>query len=500
MGLMTGSVRVSRIIRALGALVVAAVEVSGAQQFPAVPETTAATSPNATVQELAEAIVAAVPGTWGVAAWSIGSDRELVSINAGQALIPASNNKVFTAILALDVLGAEYRFPTELWIDGVIDDGVLRGDVILRGSGDPAFGYPPRSGISLFNEHPLAPLRRMAARLQELGIRAVDGNVVGDATAFDDALVGPGWPSDTEGGAARYAPGTSGLAFQRNMIWIQAVLERGTPAIRLEPQVEVVPVVADFRGGPRMIVSRHADQDTIRVRGGVVAGRVDRYGVGVARPALLAAAALKTALAEAGIEVRGSVEQGAAAEGARAVHRHYSVQLGHMIPFLNRDSDNFFAEHLWKAGVRAVVGTGSSARGGPASALHFMEHAAIPSGELYQFDGSGLSAYNRSSANALVRALVYAHGRPYSALFHNSMAIAGDRAGSMSRMFRNTSAAGNLHGKTGFINGVRTLSGYVTDRNGELIAFSFLYNGRSTTAARAAQEQLGILLAEHEEG
>jgi D-alanyl-D-alanine carboxypeptidase/D-alanyl-D-alanine-endopeptidase (penicillin-binding protein 4) len=125
-----------------------------------------------------------------------------------------------------------------------------------------------------------------------------------------------------------------------------------------------------------------------------------------------------------------------------------------------------------------------------------MERAGVPAGELYQFDGSGLSNLNRASANALVRALVYAHNRSYSDIFHGSLAVAADPSGSMSRMFRNSAAARNLHAKTGFISRSRTLSGYVQARSGELIAFSFLYNGANTNAARAAQQELGILLAE----
>jgi D-alanyl-D-alanine carboxypeptidase/D-alanyl-D-alanine-endopeptidase (penicillin-binding protein 4) len=116
---------------------------------------------------------------------------------------------------------------------------------------------------------------------------------------------------------------------------------------------------------------------------------------------------------------------------------------------------------------------------------------------MYQFDGSGLSSYDRASAQAMVRALIYAHGRPYSRLWHQSLAVAGDSGGTLSRLYRGSPAAGNLHAKTGFIRNVRTLSGYVRARNGELIAFSFLYNGRNTNGARLVQENLGVLLAEY---
>src|SRR5690606_14180915 len=107
------------------------------------------------LQAEAESIVAQAGGEWGVVAYSITSGKPLISINGSMPLVPASNNKVFTAIWALDVLGPDYRFPTDLLIDGSVEGGVLRGDVIIRGSGDPAFGYPPRLGFDVFVEEPL---------------------------------------------------------------------------------------------------------------------------------------------------------------------------------------------------------------------------------------------------------------------------------------------------------------------------------------------------------
>lgn len=451
-------------------------------------------SAQGSLQAEAERILKKVGGEWGVMAWSVDRQQPLISINANAPLIPASNNKVFTSIWALDVLGPDHRFPTDLLVTGPISGGVLQGDVVLRGSGDPAFGYPE------FEDDPMQPLRTMAQRLRQLGVRSVQGSVVGDPTAFDTVLVGPQWPRDTGGGSARYAPRVSGLPFQRNMIWIEAQPNpQGGPAlIRLDPPVEVIPVVSEVRtGGSRAWAVRRSDDDTIRVKGGVSGRQRNRFGVGVADPALLAAGALRQALLEAGIQVQQGVRVGAAPQGARVVHRHLSIPLGQMIPKLNQESDNFFAEHLWKAAAHKVLGQGSYARGGPASALHFLRRAGVPAGQLYQADGSGLSGHNRASANALVRSLVYAHRQPYSATFHRSLAVAADPAGTMRRLYRNTSAAGNLHAKTGYINDVRSLSGFVRAKNGELIAFSFLFNGNGTSAARGVQEELGVLLAEY---
>jgi PBP4 family serine-type D-alanyl-D-alanine carboxypeptidase len=347
------------------------------------------------------------------------------------------------------------------------------------------------------------PLRVMAQRLVQRGVRRVEGDVIGDPFAFDTLGVGLGWPRDTGGGSAAYAPRVTGLPFQRNLISIRA---RANPAggaalIELSPAVDVVPVVSNARtGGGRAYAVRAANSDTIRVRGSVSGRGGNIYRVGVSDPALMTTAALRTALVEAGIEVVGPARVARTPEGAKLVHRHYSIPLSAMVAEMNTESDNFFAEHVFKAAARKAVGVGSYHRGGPASALHFFQTAGVPMGELFQVDGSGLSEYNRASPNAMVQALVFAHEAPFGQVFHESLAVAGDRNGTLRRLFTGSSAAGNLHAKTGYINDVRTLSGYVTARNGELIAFCFFYNGRGTSPARGVQTELGTLLAEYGSG
>ena len=445
------------------------------------------------LQAQARSIVSGVGGDWGVMAWSIDRQETLFAIEPNAVLIPASNNKVFSAVWAFDVLGPDYRFPTDLLVTGPIEGGVLRGDVVLRGSGDPAFGYPE------YEEDPMDPLRTMAARLFERGVRTVQGSVIGDPFVFDTMLIGPSWPGDTGGGSAWYAPGTSGLPFQRNTISVRAIPNTGggSAIIELTPKVDVIPVVSQVRtGGGRAWATRNAGDDTVYVRGGVSGRGSYLYRVGVSKPALMTTAALKQALIEAGIQVQGPVALAHTPANAKLLHRHLSIPLWVMVEKLNHESDNFFAEHVWKAAAAKALGEGSYERGGAAAALHFAKVAGIPLGQLYQFDGSGLSEFNRTSPNAMVRTLIYAHRAPFSDRFHRSLAVAASGQGTLRNLFRGTSAAGNLHAKTGYINDVRTLSGYVRAKNGELIAFAFLYNGRGTSAARGAQTQLGLLLSE----
>ncbi|HLL83649.1 MAG TPA: D-alanyl-D-alanine carboxypeptidase/D-alanyl-D-alanine-endopeptidase [Longimicrobium sp.] len=423
---------------------------------------------------------------WTIMAYSLDRNQTLFAINADQPKVPASNNKVFSAIWALGVLGPDYRFPTDLLINGSIQNGVLQGDVIIRGSGDPGFGYPT------YEKDNIDPLRTMARRLKSLGINQVTGSVIGDATIHDQQNFGPAWPLDTGMGAAHYAPTVSGLPYQRNMLWVEPN-GQGPNGFVLHPDVPEIPVVWQSRGG-RGYAVRRPEQDTVRLRGGI--GRPGtRFPVGAFEPALLAPAALRQAMREAGIQVNGAVKLQRTPRGAKLAHRHLSLTLADMVPQLNQHSDNFFAEHFWKAAVAKATGRGTYAGGGAASANFFHRSAGVPYGQLWQADGSGLSANNRTSANAMVMTLKFADKAPYSQVFHESLAVAGDPRGTMKRMFVGTAAAGNLHAKTGYIRQVRSLSGYVKTASGERVAFAFIYNGRNTSGARGVQTNLGNLLA-----
>jgi D-alanyl-D-alanine carboxypeptidase/D-alanyl-D-alanine-endopeptidase (penicillin-binding protein 4) len=423
---------------------------------------------------------------WGLMAWSVDRKEALFSVNAEHPMTPASNNKVFTSVWALSVLGPDYRFPTDLLITGPVQNGVLQGDVVLKGSGDPALGYPA------FDKDPLESLRPMARALRAKGVTSITGGVIGDATVFDSVPHGPDWPKDTGNGVSAYAPTVSGLAFQRNLIWVD--VRNGQ--WKLQPDAPEIPVVNQARGGGRGFAVRKPDNDTVILRGGITGPAFRRYMVGVQDPAVMAAAALRQVLREAGITVAGRAVRGATPAGAKLVHRHYSIPLATIVHKMNRESDNFFAEHLWQAAQAATAGHGSYTEGGKESAKFYQARAGVPQGQLWQADGSGLSADNRITALAMTRALSYADHQPWREVFHESLPVGGEKEGTLRHLFLAAPAQGNLHAKTGYIKGVRTLSGYVKARNGERIVFSFLYNGRNTSGARNVQQQLGNMLAE----
>ena len=436
------------------------------------------------LQAQAEALVPN-PAEWGLMAYSLDRKQVLFAIHPEELRVPASNNKVFSSIWALQLLGPDYRFRTDLLVAGDVVNGVLTGDVYIRGAADPAFGHPE------YDPDPLNSVRGMAKALQRMGVRQVNGSIVADVSRHSGPNYGPAWPTDTGNGAARYAPTVSALPFQGDLVWVQ--VENGTPTTK--PYAPEIPLKWERRGG-RGYVVRNPDQDTLRLRG--TPGPSSRYPVGAAEPAYLAPAALRAALAELGITVSGPVRVGPAPKNAVRVHSHFSVPLGQMVHKLNQESDNFFAEHVWKAATIAAEGVSGFARGGPASARFFRRFAGVPFGQLWQADGSGLSANNRTSARAMVLALQAADRAPWRESFHHSLPIASDEEGTLDRMFApNMPAADNLHAKTGYIRHVRTLSGYVTTASGERVAFSMLYNGPNVGGARGVQQNLGNLLASY---
>jgi serine-type D-Ala-D-Ala carboxypeptidase/endopeptidase (penicillin-binding protein 4) len=442
------------------------------------------------LQAQAEAIVAS-PDAWGILAVSMERGDVLFAINPERLRIPASNNKVPTSIWALDALGPDYRFPTDLLVTGPLEDGVLRGDVVIRGSGDPAFGFRPYE-----RNDPMRPLRNMAQSLADRGVRVIEGGVIGDHTVFDRQNYGPEWPRDTEGGAAAYAPTVSGLPFQRNLLIVELKPGPGGVVHEIEPDVPEIPVVSTARvGGGRGYAVRRPDDDTVRIRGGISGRGPHRFGIGVNEPAIMTTAALRNALRDAGIQVNGPVSLGPTPEGAALVHRHLSIPLGEMIYQLNQNSDNFFAEHLWKAAVAETGGQGTFTRGPLVASHYYRQRMDIPYGQIWQADGSGLSRRNQLTPLALIQMLKYADQQPWRDVFHESLAVAADRDGTMRRMYVGQPAAGNLFAKTGYINNVRTLTGYVDTRGGERVAFAFLYNGGNTGGARNVQIELGNLLA-----
>lgn len=431
-------------------------------------------------------------GNWGVLVVSLTTGDTLFGRNPDTALLPASTMKLFTSAVALDRFGTSGRFETEVLRAGAIgSDGVLRGDLVLRGAGDPTLG-----GKAL--EHGAEPpMTELARQIVASGVRRISGGIVGDASAFDDGRVPDGWRKRYL--SASYAARVSALSFNENRITMIVRPEGGRVSIGFDPAVTGVPMSNDVklvngsRGGRVRV--RQDSTGRFAVVGWIGTQSAARdYQYVVEAPELFAAGALRASLAASGVIVDGPVRIGRAPLGAVRIAALASPTLDKIVTQMNGESNNHFAELLFRNAARSMSGTGS-AEGGNVLLHHFLsDKVNVAAAAVFAADGSGLSTLDRVTPRAMVHLLSYARRALWGPVFEASLPVAGETETLRHRM-RYTPARGNLHAKTGTTNDVASLGGYVTAKNGEQLAFSFIYNGRDRWRAKEAMDAMGATLA-----
>lgn len=432
-------------------------------------------------------------GAWGVAVVSLDYGDTLFQRNADRQLLPASTMKLFTSSVALERFGADYRFVTEVLREGALaTDGTVRGNLVLRGAGDPSFSGRFTDGAS-----GATPMSTIAHLVAQAGVRRISGDLIGDASAFEDRGVPEGWKSRYL--SSHYAARVSALSYNENLLTVTVKPAGKAASITFEPAlsgieiVDAVKVVAG-RGGRIRIVQR---EDGIEVRGTIGAAGTGRSVQVVAEhPALVTTAAFHAALEARGIEVRGGVRLAKAASGAPRVAALPSAPLGELVTTMNGESNNHFAELLFRNSARSVGVVGSAENANILLRRFLWEKAGVLPTDVYAADGSGLSSADRVTPRAMVQLLGYAAKAPWHEVLESSLPVAG-RTETLRRRMKYTPAMGNLHAKTGTTNDVASLGGYVTSKDGELLAFAFIYNGHDRWRAKAAMDAMGATLASY---
>ncbi|HEX7048944.1 MAG TPA: D-alanyl-D-alanine carboxypeptidase/D-alanyl-D-alanine-endopeptidase [Longimicrobiales bacterium] len=449
---------------------------------------------------------------WSVMVVSLDRGDTLFAHDADVALAPASNMKLFTSAAALYYLGPSFRYSTFLMSSGPIEGGTLRGDLVLYGTGDPTLS-------DRFYDTKLTVLEEFADSLAALGVTAVAGDVVGDASYFwGGPPTGLGW--DESYMNTWYAAPASALAFNENIVtlYIRPAERPGwRPEVRLIPGGEGIALVNQATtvagGRTRIYADRAAYDGPIVLRGQINVGSSGAWRpVPVMDPARFAAAVLREVLESRGIRVLG---------GFRSVHRpedslvsgrssfapafddrtrvrvlavHRSPSLVRILEVVNKKSHNLFAEQVLRTVGRVALGEGS-VQGGFRAVRYMLEcETGLDSVALRMVDGSGLSRLNHVTARTVVELLSFMAASPVWASYWQTLPEAGNAHG-LRRMYR-TAAAGNLRAKTGTIDHVSALSGYVRARNGERLAFSIISNRvPSTPRAKRIEDAIGARLA-----
>ncbi|MGB8932035.1 MAG: D-alanyl-D-alanine carboxypeptidase/D-alanyl-D-alanine-endopeptidase, partial [Anaeromyxobacteraceae bacterium] len=416
----------------------------------------------------------------GIFVADVESGKVLYAHDADVLLNPASNVKLFTSAAALSRLGPAFRFETEFRVDAASRGKGKVRTLYVRGKGDP----------TLVTER----LWAIAGDLAGLGLQRI-GELILDDGYFDGERVGPGF--DQESGDRAYLAPTGALSLNFNSVAIHAMPAEasGKPGrVTLEPQSDYFELVNRTRtveaGAIRRVVPSSAPsgaRQRIVVEGRLPLGsRPAAIWRKIDDPRAYLGETLKRLLELRGVKV-GRVRAGVAPEGAKLLHVAESESLGEIVRRLNKTSNNFVAEQLLKtlgAEARGVPGSWAS---GIAAAEEFLAEAGLPRGSFVMRNGSGLNDANRFSARQTVTLLRAMWRRfPVAAEFLASLPVAG-RDGTIRWRMEGTDAEGKLRAKTGTLENVTALSGYVETVDRERLAFSIFVNdfdGRSSRAAR----------------
>jgi D-alanyl-D-alanine carboxypeptidase/D-alanyl-D-alanine-endopeptidase (penicillin-binding protein 4) len=431
-------------------------------------------------------------GQFGVMIVSLTRGDTLFAQNEGEMMQPASTMKLFSTAVALDRFGPDYTFSTDVLHDGKVGpDGTVQGNLYLRADGDPALS-------ARFFKDPNLPMATLAKNVAAAGIKRVTGDLIYDESAFDGKRVPDGWKTTYLGAA--YAARVSALSLNENLVWVVVSPAGKVAQVTLEPVTTSIPVRSNVRvvgGKGGRIAARRAADGGIDVSGsiGSLSGPL-RYSLVVDDPALFTAGALNAALQNAGVTVAGSVKAGRTPAGAVKAASVNSPPLSQIVSEMNRESINIVAELLFRDAARAGAPGGvSSAEAGLAHLRDFLSKKVGADPQAIRvFDGSGLSTLDYMTPRTMIQLLSYAHRGPWSSAFHGSLPVAG-QSELLRRRMRGSPAEGNLHAKTGTTDTVAGLGGYVTAKNGEIIAFSFLYNGRDRGTAKQTMDAMGATLA-----
>ncbi|MHB1071034.1 MAG: D-alanyl-D-alanine carboxypeptidase/D-alanyl-D-alanine endopeptidase [Gemmatimonadaceae bacterium] len=432
-------------------------------------------------------------GSWGVAVLSLESGDTLFTHNADRQLLPASTMKLFTSAVALERFGPDYRLVTEVLREGALGaDGTLRGNLVLRGTGAPSFSRRYTNDSS--GETPIAAIARLVA---QAGVRRVSGDIVGDASAFEERKVPEGWRTRYLGSS--YAARVSALSYNENLLAITVKPAGKSAAITFEPALSGINVVNSVkvvagRGSRISVVQRDGGLEVRGSIGRASSGR--RVQVVAENPALVTTAAFRAALEQRGITVDGNARLAKAASGAPRVAAVSSASIGELVTTMNGESNNHFAELLFRNAARSAGVEGSAENANILLRRFLWEKAQVPPTSVYAADGSGLSTADRVTPRAMVQLLGYAARAPWRGVLEQSLPVAG-RTDGLRRRMRYTPAMGNLRAKTGTTNDVASLGGYVTSRDGERLAFAFIYNGRDRWRAKEAMDAMGATLANY---
>lgn len=417
-------------------------------------------------------------GRCGIVVADAATGADLLAIEADKLFMPASNMKLISGVVALYTLGTGFTYKTRLWASGDTDKGVITGDLLLVGDGDPTFGGgAPANAMFVF-----AP---MVDALQRLGIQVVKGRVLGVDDCQCEEHVGAGWQWDYL--QDDYAAQFSGLNFADNVthVFVGGDREGLRPHYRFEPMARYAQLGSEARCGGRdsawtFAVTRSPSGNMLMARGSVPADAPERdFAIAVDNPTRYAAQALATAVLEAKIHIAGGVfdaDEVPATGGKRTeIAVVESEPLPDILAATLQPSQNLYAEQLWRTATQRCTGD-SDTRACADFSKTVLAGLGVDVDGMQLADGSGLSRGNLVRPRQLVQLLLAVQRGELLRPIWQALPVAGD-SGTLRHRFTSGPARGHVRAKTGSIGGVACLSGYIERPGGKPpLVFAIMLN------------------------
>jgi len=432
----------------------------------------------------------------------LNSNEVVGELNPNMLLSPASTMKIVTTSAALEILGADYTFKTKVNYSGNINNGVLNGNLIVKGEGDPCFLS------SNFSKHYSSYFTELIDTIKKLGITKIHGKIIGNSCFYTDNLYPSTWILADVANYYGAAPWALSIFDNEYKVFFKTGENKGdsTKITKIEPYL-------NFLNIKNFVTTDNVNSDQSIIYGGqfdnyrIVSGNLplkrENFEVkgSIPSPPYFAALYFKNIFKNNSIIIDDTAdyyyefsELFDTINNQNLIFKFNSPPLKDIIYYTNIKSINLYAEHLLRQISLKLIGEASNKNGIIAITNFWKEKT----GKFIMYDGSGLSRFNAISAKQIVSIIKYMKNESKNyTYFYNSLPVAG-KSGSISGMFKGTYAENNLHAKSGYMSGVRSYAGVVKSKSGKNIAFAIIINNYTSNLSeiKSKIEHLLINLSE----
>lgn len=431
---------------------------------------------------------------WGIEVYSLDRSAPLYQLNHDQLMVPASAAKIVSVATAAEAVGWDYRWETTVRAHGRIADGVLQGDLVITGTGDPSIGGRAGENLTAWIE-----------AIRRAGITRVLGRVIGDDNAVEEPRPQLAWTWDDLGYPTGAVFGALNLNENRALIQVVPSTVGMPPGLAVPPLLgyrQVTNRAMTTAAGSAQLLwpEQRPGEAALTVAGTIPAGAATAtLSVAVGNPTLHFAHVFREQLIAAGIDVSGGaadIDDVSLPSGrdTTVLHTHRSRPLAEIVRPVLKDSVNVYAEAVFRLNARGeALPTNDAALEAVKARLTAW---GLSPADQQLVDGSGLSRRSVISPQLLVAILRRMHAQGEQSPFYTALPVAGVDGSLASRM-RGTAAEGNVRAKTGTMSNIRSLAGYLRTAGGERLAFAIMLNNFEGTGAdaNAAIDAIAVHLA-----